>query len=133
MYLGIDLGTSAVKALLVDGSQNVVAQSSAPLEVERPEPLWSEQDPHAWWDAVCEAIDRLRSDHAKQLSVQYRLMESLSNTRPCSCRFHDCHFRRWRYLFYLRSWPGVLRPFRPLLYLGDHRTVHFAQRYANSR
>ena len=63
MFLGIDLGTSAVKALLVDENDAVVAQASSPLDVSRPEPLWSEQDPAAWWAAVDDAVaaERKRS------------------------------------------------------------------------
>ncbi len=51
--LGLDLGTSAVKALLLDETGAVVAEAGAPLEVSRPHPLWSEQDPDAWWSATC--------------------------------------------------------------------------------
>lgn len=61
MYLGIDLGTSAVKALLLDDDDEVLAQASASLEVSRPQPLWSEQDPDAWWAAVRSAVDQLRT------------------------------------------------------------------------
>jgi xylulokinase len=58
--LGIDLGTSAVKAVLVEEGGAVVAQASAPLEVSRPRPLWSEQDPEAWWRATEQAVAALR-------------------------------------------------------------------------
>ena len=57
--LGIDLGTSAVKALLLDETGAVVAEAGAPLEVSRPHPLWSEQDPDAWWSATREAVRAL--------------------------------------------------------------------------
>lgn len=60
MFLGIDLGTSAVKALLLDGDDRVVAEASAPLAVSRPHPLWSEQDPDAWWQATEAAVAGLR-------------------------------------------------------------------------
>ncbi|MBW2282267.1 MAG: xylulokinase [Deltaproteobacteria bacterium] len=60
-YLGLDLGTSAVKALLLDDADTVVAEASADLEVSRPAPLWSEQDPEAWWRAAGEAVARLRA------------------------------------------------------------------------
>ena len=60
MYLGIDLGTSAVKALLVDEGQREVDQASVALDVQRPQPLWSEQDPEAWWTATNAAIVTLR-------------------------------------------------------------------------
>lgn len=68
MYLGIDLGTSAVKAILVDDAQAIIAQASAPLTVERPQPLWSEQDPESWWQAAINAISALRADHAGPLA-----------------------------------------------------------------
>jgi xylulokinase len=58
--LGIDLGTSAVKAVLVDAGDRVVAQASAPLDVSRPRPGWSEQDPEAWWRAADAAVRALR-------------------------------------------------------------------------
>ena len=48
-YLGIDIGTSAVKAVLVDGDQAVLGEASAELATARPKDLWSEQDPQAWW------------------------------------------------------------------------------------
>lgn len=61
MYLGIDIGTSGVKAVLVDDAQSVVDQASAPLSVSRPKPLWSEQDPQDWWRATNEAVLKLDS------------------------------------------------------------------------
>ena len=57
MYLGLDLGTSGLKALVIDDAQRVVAQASAPLEVSRPHSGWSEQDP-ASWIAACEIVLR---------------------------------------------------------------------------
>lgn len=69
MYLGIDLGTSSVKAVLVDEEQRVVAQESAPLEVERPRPLWAEQDPEAWWRATCAVLQGLRQHHTHELAT----------------------------------------------------------------
>ena len=60
MYLGIDLGTSGVKVLLLDEAHAVVAVADAPLEVSRPQPLWSEQHPDQWWAALDAAMRRLR-------------------------------------------------------------------------
>ena len=60
-YLGIDVGTSAVKALLVDEDQHVLAEASEPLTISRPQPLWSEQNPHDWWSAVEHAVSALRA------------------------------------------------------------------------
>src|SRR5215831_18605213 len=69
MYLGIDLGTSAVKALLVDDCQTVLDQSAAPLSVERPRPTWSEQDPEQWWRAMCDAIGALRQRRDAEIAA----------------------------------------------------------------
>jgi xylulokinase len=58
-WLGIDLGTSGVKAVVLDDAGTLLAQATAPLEVSRPRPLWSEQDPEAWWRAAGEAVAAL--------------------------------------------------------------------------
>jgi len=59
MYLGIDIGTSAVKAVLTDDAGSVAAEARAALTVSRPRPLWSEQDPAHWWTAVNLAVAQL--------------------------------------------------------------------------
>jgi xylulokinase len=59
LFLGIDIGTSSVKAVLVDEQEAIVAQSSSPLTVERPQPLFAEQDPESWWQASVAAIGNL--------------------------------------------------------------------------
>ena len=61
MYLGIDLGTSELKLLLLADSGAIVAQAGARLSVQRPQPGWSEQDPHAWWAAAVQAVAQLRA------------------------------------------------------------------------
>ncbi len=55
-FLGIDIGTSAVKVVAVDERGVVVAQSSAELSVSRPRPLYSEQQPADWWAATNKAV-----------------------------------------------------------------------------
>ena len=62
MYLGLDLGTSAVKALLVDESGEAVGSRSVPLEVIRRQAGWSEQDPHSWWHATSKAVQALGAE-----------------------------------------------------------------------
>jgi xylulokinase len=59
MYLGIDIGTSGVKAVLVDESGAPVEQQTAPLSVSRPRALWSEQEPETWWSATTAAVTEL--------------------------------------------------------------------------
>lgn len=66
-FLGIDLGTSAVKTVLVDGRQRVLAAASVVLHTSRPHPDWSEQAPEDWWHAVCASIDQLRAEAADGL------------------------------------------------------------------
>jgi xylulokinase len=66
-FLGIDVGTSAVKAILVDERQTAVAEADVPLQVSRPHDLWSEQDPEIWWDAVQSALDQLRTQSPSAL------------------------------------------------------------------
>lgn len=61
MYLGIDIGTSGVKAILMADEGEIVAQATASLPISRPKPLWSEQDPQDWWRATCDAIGQLPS------------------------------------------------------------------------
>ena len=59
MFLGLDLGTSGLKGLLIDDAQRVVAEASAPLSVSRPQDGWSEQNPADWIAAAEAVLDRL--------------------------------------------------------------------------
>lgn len=59
MYLGIDIGTSSVKAVIVDDQDAVVEQASAALNVSRPQAGWSEQNPADWWTATNTAVKAL--------------------------------------------------------------------------
>ncbi len=61
-FLGIDVGTSAVKAVLVGGDQALLAEAEAPLPISRRRPLWSEQDPADWWAATGKTLRRLRAE-----------------------------------------------------------------------
>lgn len=60
MYFGIDLGTSGVKALIIDERQQIVASATADLKVSRPSAGWSEQDPADWIDATRSAVGKLK-------------------------------------------------------------------------
>jgi xylulokinase len=59
-FLGLDIGTSALKGIVVDETQRVLAVADAPLETQRPRPLWSEQNPEDWWRAVEAVVASLR-------------------------------------------------------------------------
>jgi len=68
--LGIDVGTSAVKALVFDAaSGQVVAQASRPLPAHHPRPEWTEFDPQALWDTVCRCLQRLWREVAPESVV----------------------------------------------------------------
>lgn len=69
MYLGLDLGTSGVKALLVDENQSAVASATSKLDVSRSHPGWSEQDPAQWLRAAEEAISALKISHPAELAA----------------------------------------------------------------
>ena len=60
--IGLDLGTSAVKALLLDAQQAVLASAEVPLRTAHPEPMASEQDVESWWSATVAALDRLAGE-----------------------------------------------------------------------
>lgn len=59
MFLGIDIGTSGVKAVVLDEAGGVAGQGIAGLTVQRPHPLWSEQDPDSWWRATIAAVQAI--------------------------------------------------------------------------
>jgi xylulokinase len=54
--LGIDLSTSTAKALIINIQGQVIGVGSTPLSVSTPKPLWSEQDPEAWWQGTIASI-----------------------------------------------------------------------------
>src|SRR5262245_34724209 len=56
LFLGIDVSTTGAKALLMDEAGKVVASASTPLSLSTPRPLWSEQHPEDWWNAVVKSI-----------------------------------------------------------------------------
>jgi xylulokinase len=56
LFLGIDISTTSAKALLIDSQGLVAASASTPLSLSTPKPLWSEQDPHEWWNGAVNSI-----------------------------------------------------------------------------
>src|SRR5215831_10330019 len=56
LYLGIDVSTTASKALLINQAGDVVSCAVRPHKLSNPRPLWSEQDPADWWQAVTTSI-----------------------------------------------------------------------------
>ena len=56
LFLGIDVSTTGAKALLIDEQGGVAASATTPLRLSTPRPLWSEQDPHDWWQGSAASI-----------------------------------------------------------------------------
>ena len=59
LYLGVDLGTSSVKVLLVDETGAVRKTASRTYPLEFPQPGWSQQNPADWWNAVVQCVPEL--------------------------------------------------------------------------
>ena len=59
LYIGVDLGTSAVKLLLMDGNGKIRNIVSKEYPLYFPHPGWSEQKPEDWWSAVCDGLKEL--------------------------------------------------------------------------
>ncbi len=69
-YLGIDIGTSGVKAMLIDRSGKPLGEASArSVEPVRPHPGWSEQNPKDWWTATLEAVDALAKKLPREMAA----------------------------------------------------------------
>ncbi|KQT55399.1 MULTISPECIES: xylulokinase [unclassified Aureimonas] len=67
--LGLDLGTSSLKVLLVGADQAPIATVSVPLSVERPHFGWSEQDPDSWIAACRSALAQLKASHGAEMAA----------------------------------------------------------------
>lgn len=146
MYLGIDLGTSAVKTVLVDEAQRVIASESRPLTITSPQPGYAEQDPALWIDAAFATLDALKASHAGALAAvkgiglsgqmhgAILLDASAKPLRPCilwndgrsaaECRILE---RRWPALRATtgnKAMPGFTAP--KLLWIATHEPDVFA-------
>jgi len=62
LVLGLDVSTTATKAVLVDPDGAILGVASSEYDYQTPHPLWSEQDPDLWWSATREAVPRLLAD-----------------------------------------------------------------------
>lgn len=68
MFIGIDVGTSGVKAILGDGRSLIADSETVSLPISRPKTLWSEQNPADWMRATIEAIDALARRHPDKVA-----------------------------------------------------------------
>ena len=146
MYLGIDLGTSAVKTILVDHEQRVVASRSQSLSVSSPRPGYSEQDPGQWIDATFATLDALREGHPGELAAvdgiglsgqmhgATLLDANFKPLRPCilwndgrsaaECRVLEQRWPALRATTSNKAMPGFTAP--KLLWVATHEPENFA-------
>jgi xylulokinase len=69
-FIGIDVSTTASKALVIDEQGKVITSQSHPHTLSTPRPLWSEQDPEQWWTATSQCLrDVLRTISADEVEA----------------------------------------------------------------
>lgn len=64
-YLGIDIGTSSVKTVLIDEKHTIIDSATRPLKLSRPQAGWSEQNPRDWWRATEDSVMQIRQNTRK--------------------------------------------------------------------
>ncbi|HEX6560102.1 MAG TPA: xylulokinase [Longimicrobiales bacterium] len=69
VFLGLDVGTSGVKAILIDGTGDIVANATTPLQLSTPRPGWAEQHPNDWWSATIMSIRNVLTDRVRVAAV----------------------------------------------------------------
>ena len=62
--LGIDIGTSGTKTILMEESGKILAQATEEYPLHAPKPNWSEQDPEDWWSATCATLKQVLAKSA---------------------------------------------------------------------
>ena len=76
-YVGIDMGTSSVKALVMDEEGRVCGECIRSYIVSEPYPGWKEIEPELWMDAVTDVLEELlRQGNAKQIFSEKSELES---------------------------------------------------------
>ena len=69
MYIGIDLGTSGVKTILIDYNQHILSVAHAKLDIHSPQDGFNEQNPHDWVQATENCLSQLQKNHPKEFSA----------------------------------------------------------------
>jgi xylulokinase len=70
LFMGLDVGTSGVKAVLIDERGRLKGDHTEPLTLHTPQPGWAEQRPEDWWKASQKAISRaIRNAKAKPSQI----------------------------------------------------------------
>ena len=90
--LGIDIGTSSTKAVLIDLSGRLLARSQSEYAIDSPKPGWAEQHPETWWTAVKETVRAVLSQSGAN-PLASRGIPPLAG--PVKHHGHDAH-ATWR-------------------------------------
>jgi len=147
MFIGVDVGTSGVKAILGDGKSLLLDSETIPLTVSRPAPLYSEQDPEAWVQATLAALDALAKRNpeamasvrgiglAGQMHGAVTLDKELKVIRPAilwndgrceeECRLIEAKVPTARQITGNIAMPGFTAP--KLLWMQRHEPERFAR------
>src|SRR6185369_4556505 len=142
-----DIGTSSIKSVLVDGKDRVIASASAALEVNRPQPGYSEQDPEHWWRGVEATLDEIKTKAPQELAAVggiglsgqmhgATLLDKAGNVlRPCilwndgrsaqECAALEAGFRDLHAVTGNLAMPGFTAP--KLLWVEKHEPAIFAR------
>ena len=73
MFIGIDLGTSSVKTILIDHDQNIICSTNSSLSIQSSKDGYSEQNPEDWINATLDCFTKLQSLNPKNFKKQYLL------------------------------------------------------------
>src|SRR5512138_594999 len=65
-YIGLDIGTTGAKALLVGEQGNILSTATVEYPLYTPFPLWSEQEPEDWWQASIQALSHVANEASNQ-------------------------------------------------------------------
>lgn len=82
-YLGIDVGTSGTKTLLIDETGHVLADANSDYPIEQPKPGWTQQDPEAWWTATVKTVravmkkSKIKSSDVKAIGLSGQMHGSV--------------------------------------------------------
>ncbi|MES2549523.1 MAG: xylulokinase [Pseudomonadota bacterium] len=104
LHIGIDLGTSGIKAVLIEDLTRVVAVAAEPVAVSRPKVGYSEQDPDLWVSTVLACLDRLAADAPREMAAVRGI--GLSGQMLCALILDE-----------------ELRPLRPAMLWNDQRAL----------
>ena len=69
MFIGIDLGTSSVKTILIDANQKILSSHATDIELDNPKSGFYEQNPESWFKATLECLSKIKHDKAKEFSA----------------------------------------------------------------